>query len=244
MRTPTSEAPGATGLLVDDRMGTQILLHPGETFIIGRNGDLAFSDNPYLHRRFVLLSFHDDLWWITNVGTHLPLRVVDERTGATTVLTSEASVVIVSDRLLLVFEAGPTIYEIALTLANPPRPPAAVEHRGRDLTARPGRMNSEQILLLVAMAEPLLRYPGTGLDRIPSIQAVADRLGWPASKTNRKLDYLCQRLADDGVSGLVGDGRGLASNRRTRLVEYALDTRMITAESLVDLDEHLARTPS
>lgn len=222
----------APALLIDDRMGTEQLIQPDRTFTIGRAGDLAFHDNPYLHRQLIHLAFHDGFWWISNVGRRIPLKILDEYTGAPAVLRSGASDVIVAPRLLVVFEAGPTVYEIALRLTEPPQPPSFHEHGGRDLTAQPAELNVEQSMLLAAMAEPLLRYPGTGLDRIPSIQAVADRLGWSTTKTNRKLDYLCERLAEHGVTGLVGDGRGLAVNRRTRLVEYALDTRLITPKSL------------
>ncbi|MFT3660905.1 MAG: hypothetical protein QM809_05770 [Gordonia sp. (in: high G+C Gram-positive bacteria)] len=232
-----SPAPNGTpSLLIDDRMGTERSILPGETFTVGRDGDLSFRDNPYLHRKLIHLAFHHGLWWISNVGSRIPVKLLDERTGAPSILVSGASDVIVADRLLAVFEAGPTVYEVGVRLTAAPQPPTFVAPNGRDLTAQPGDLNPEQLLLLTAMAEPLLRYPGTGLDRIPSIQAVADRLGWPTTKTNRKLDYLCARLADDGVAGLVGGGKGLAVNRRTRLVEYALHTRLITEKSLRLLD--------
>lgn len=219
-------------LRIDDRMGSHHMIAPGQTFTVGRDGDLAFPDNPYLHRQLIHLAFHDRLWWISNVGRRIPVKVFDERTGAVSVLRSGASDVLVADRVVAVFEAGPTVYEIALRLSESPAPPSFEGDPGRVPTAQPRDLNAEQTMLLAAMAEPLLRYPGTGLDRIPSLHAVADRLGWSATKVNRKLDRLCERLADDGVTGLVGSGRGLAANRRTRLVEYALDTRLITADSL------------
>lgn len=225
----------APSLLINDRMGSEFRLSPGQIFTIGRTGDLPFPDNPYLHRQLIRLTFHDNLWWISNVGGRIALKLVDERTGAQSVLRSGGSDVIVANRLV-VFEAGPTTYEIAVQLTAPPQPPAIDRYAGRDITVQPGDLNLEQTMLLAAMAEPLLRYPGTGFDRIPSIQGVASRLGWSTTKTNRKLDYLCERLADDGVTGLVSEGKGLASNRRTRLVEYALDTGLITPSSLTLLD--------
>lgn len=236
-----SAATGIPSLRIDDRAGSQWLIVPGQSFLIGRTGDLSFDDNPYLHRRLLHLGFHDGFWWITNVGRRIPVRLRDERTGAPAVLPSGASTIVASDDVLLVFEAGPTVYEVAVGLTAAPSPPsplpsAADRETGRSFTAGPGNLNVEQLQLLVAMAEPQLRYPGTGLDRIPSIQAVAARLGWSVTKVNRKLDYLCERLADGGVSGLVSDGRGQAVNRRMRLVEYALYSRMITPESLVLLD--------
>lgn len=98
-------------------------------------------------------------------------------------------------------------------------------------------LTEDQKRLLAAMAEPQLRHPGTRLDQMPTIPAVAERLGWPVTKTNRQLDRLCEQLANGGVSGLVSDGRGTAVNRRVRLIAYALDTRLITGTSLSLLDE-------
>lgn len=88
----------------------------GQVFTVGREGDLAFPDNPYLHGRIVALAFHAGLWWISNVGRRLPVKVIDERTGAQTVLRSGTSDVIVSD-VLVVFEAGPTGFRQSLTRA-------------------------------------------------------------------------------------------------------------------------------
>jgi len=53
---------------------------------------------------------------------------------------------------------------------------------------------------------------------------------------NRKLDNVCEKLDKLGVEGLRG-GRGkLATNRRARLVEYAVATRLVSTDDLVLLD--------
>ena len=53
---------------------------------------------------------------------------------------------------------------------------------------------------------------------------------------NRKLDNVCEKLDKLGVDGLRG-GRGkLATNRRARLVEYAVATRLVSADDLALLD--------
>jgi len=44
---------------------------PDRSFTIGREGDLAVDDNPYLHRSFLEIAQRDGLWWLTNVGTRL-----------------------------------------------------------------------------------------------------------------------------------------------------------------------------
>jgi hypothetical protein len=54
---------------------------------------------------------------------------------------------------------------------------------------------------------------------------------------NRKLDNVCEKLDKIGVDGLRG-GRGrLATNRRARLVEYAVATRLVSVDDLALLDE-------
>ena len=53
---------------------------------------------------------------------------------------------------------------------------------------------------------------------------------------NRQLDNLCQKLAAFGVRGLHGDAENLAANRRARLAEYALATRLVTRADLSLLD--------
>ena len=65
----------------------------------------------------------------------------------------------------------------------------------------------------------------------------AERLGWKVTKFNRKLDNVCQKLADAGIRGLHGGPGKLASNRKSRLVEHALSTRMVTEADLVLLDD-------
>ena len=48
-----------------------------ETFVIGRGGDLDIDDNPYLHRRFLVLAHEGGLWWIANEGTRLSATLTD-----------------------------------------------------------------------------------------------------------------------------------------------------------------------
>ena len=71
---------------------------------------------------------------------------------------------------------------------------------------------------------------------IPSSQQAADRLSWTITRFNRKLDNVCQKFADAGIRGLHGGVGKLASNRKSRLVEHALSTKVVTADDLVLLD--------
>lgn len=102
-------------------------------------------------------------------------------------------------------------------------------------------MTRSQLLLVLALAEPVLKRAGTGAAEIPSSSSAAARLGWPLTKFNRKLDNVCEKLDRVGVRGLRGGrAEGAASNRRTALVEHAVSTLMVTAEDLPMLDEEHA----
>ena len=106
---------------------------------------------------------------------------------------------------------------------------------GRTTLGRPD-LTPDQRLLLVALAEDILRRGGRGQGSIPSSAAAAARLGWTLTKFNRKLDAICEKLTKSGVRGLSGQAGKLASSRRTRLVDHAVSTGLISAEQLVLLD--------
>ena len=97
-------------------------------------------------------------------------------------------------------------------------------------------MTPDQKLLVVALCESFLRTTYAGQGQIPSSAKAAERLGWTTTKFNRKLDNVCDKLNKMGVRGLVGSTGRTASNRRVRLVEYALAARLVTAEDIVWLD--------
>ena len=88
----------------------------------------------------------------------------------------------------------------------------------------------------LALAENSLRRAGTGASAVPTNAAAAERLGWPLTTFNRKLDTVCDKYSAAVVKGLRGGPGELATNRRARLVEYVLSARIITAEHLEVLD--------
>lgn len=92
---------------------------------------------------------------------------------------------------------------------------------------------------MLALSEPVLTGRGT-TSSIPSSQNAADRLGWSITRFNRKLDHVCERLTKYGVRGLHGGPDRLAVNRRARLVEHAVATRLVTADDLYRLADPAA----
>ena len=104
------------------------------------------------------------------------------------------------------------------------------------MTASNLPLTPSQRLLIVALAEPTLREPTAGL-QIPANKQTAARLHWTITKFNRKLDNVCAKLTKAGVAGLHGTPGNLAANRRRTLVEFALQSGLVTADDLDLIDE-------
>src|SRR5258708_37652332 len=71
------DAAGAPVLSIDF-CGEITRLDVERRFAIGRDADLTVDENPYLHRRFLEVSFHDGLWWLANTGSQLSATVSDD----------------------------------------------------------------------------------------------------------------------------------------------------------------------
>src|SRR5690606_16004299 len=112
----------------------------------------------------------------------------------------------------------------------------AIDDGAGDTTMGEITLTPDQLRLVLVLAEPALEGAGRSAAMLPSSSQAARRLGWTTRKFNRKLDHVCHKLAATGVRGLRGDLGQLASNRRARLVEYALGTRLVTRDDLVLLD--------
>jgi hypothetical protein len=211
---------------------------PTGEFVIGREGDLAVDDNPYLHRRFLTLVWQQGLWWLVNVGTQLSATISDNAGAVQAWLAPGGRVPLMFAHTTVLFTAGPTTYEIEIVCDDP------TFTLNQDLSSRgigettigPITLTPSQKQLIVALAEPLLRRDGTSISAIPSSKEAAARLGWELTRFNRKLDNVCDKFDRRGVRGLRGGPGQLASNRRGRLVEHAVTARVVTAADLALLD--------
>src|SRR5690625_637376 len=104
-----------TGMTVQvEFCGEWFDVNPDEAFLIGREGDLEIDDNPYLHRRFLTISRHDDLWWLENVGSRLSATVADADGNMQAWLAPGARLPLVFAHTSVLFTAGPTTYEIGI----------------------------------------------------------------------------------------------------------------------------------
>lgn len=210
---------------------------PGHDFTFGRAADLCVDEsNLYLHRVVGLLRSRDHTWWLHNVGEWLELEVRTVN-GNVHTMAADTRLAVVS-RCEVRFSAGNANYAIGLAPEEDPR----LREGFKVIADAPStnrfaviELNPEQRMLLAALCEHRLRPTGGG-ESLPANRQVALRLGWSITKFNRKLDYLCRRLASEGVAGLQGGRGGRATSRRERLVEHALTTGLISAADLVLLE--------
>ncbi|MFY9263658.1 MAG: hypothetical protein WBH82_06025 [Arcanobacterium sp.] len=220
-------------------VGEWFHVDPNEPFLIGREGPLELDDNPYLHRKFIVISYQDGLYWIDNLGSRLSATLADENGQTQAYLSPGARLPLVYARTTLLFTAGPTTYEMTIVNDEPAYAPTVTVLEDEDTgqtTIGPVELTPSQELLVLALSEPVLTGRGT-TSSIPSSALVAEKLGWPLTRFNRKLDHVCEKLTRHGVRGLHGGPEKLAVNRRARLVEYAVATRLVTADELFKLDD-------
>jgi hypothetical protein len=215
-------------------------------FIIGREGDLEIDDNPYLHRHFLELRHRDGLWWLANVGVRLAATISSAGGAVQSWLSPGARMPLVFERSVIVFTAGPVTYELSLHTEEAPYEVSRQVQAtmSGETTVMPVSFTPLQKQLMVALAEPMLRREGVSMNELPSSSAAAQRLGWTMSKFNRKLDNVCDKLDRMGVQGLRGGAGKLATNRRARLVEYAVTSHVVTRADLPLLDDAALRNAS
>lgn len=213
---------------------------PDEVVTFGRSADIELDDaNQYMHRIVGTFFFKDNVWWLANKSRHGQLTLVGN-TGRLTRLPPDAVSALTEPSGLLRFDAGPSTYELGWTLPeqDPLMPPTVdIAGEAEDETTQFGivPLNDEQRLLLLALSEKCLEDSSASTSDLPPNAAVAHRLGWSAKKLDRKLDYLCARLASEGVRGLRGEKGFEAIDRRSRLVEHVISSGMIRAEELSSL---------
>jgi hypothetical protein len=220
--------------------GEEFPVVEGQQLTIGRCGDVEIDDNPFLHRTFLVLLEQAGLWWLSNVGSTLSATVADDSGRLQTWLAPGTRIPLTVNRTVVWFTAGPTTYDFEI-IADAPA--SFVDAPGQvqpdpfgELTVGRVSFTPDQKLLMVALCEGSLAGGRPGASHIPSSAAAAARIGWTITRFNRKLDNVCQKLADAGTRGLHGGVGRLANNRKSRLIEHALATRLVTAHDLVLLD--------
>lgn len=212
--------------------------HPND-FHIGRESDLVIDENPYLHRRFLRIYEDFGMWWLANVGNLLSATVTDATGQVQAWLAPGARLPIVFPQIQVLFSAGSTTYEFTIHSADDYyQASGAIMGTGGQTTMEPVPLTTTQRLLVVSLAEQVLRQDSPGRGEIPTSAEAAARLHWSMTTFNRKLDNVCDKLDKVGVQGLRGGKGNLATNRRLRLVEYAVATRLVSKDDLYLLEKN------
>lgn len=211
----------------------------------GREADLVIDEsNPFMHRRVGRFLSHQGLWWLRNEGRRTELTIVRDSGALTTLPPGDASA-LSGEGGAVRFDAGASSYELHYVLERSPELPMSATAEVPSAQATRDfaiiSLNDEQRLLLAALCERRLADPHADRTELPPNADVAHQLGWSIKKFDRKLDYVCSRLADEGVRGLRG-GKGIeAFDRRANLVDHALASGLISAPDLDALREHRLR---
>lgn len=228
----------AIGAALDvDFGGRRQRIPAGTTFVIGRGADLAMDDNQYVHRRFLELDQREGIWWLSNVGSRLTASVASADGMAQSLLAPGESTPLVFPATTVMFTAGPTTYEVELLVETPFYQVSTPWTSTADDADVAGLLSPVQRIVLTALSEPMLRFAAQGSVRLPAMEDVADRLGWPAGKLERRVGNLCDKFARHGVRGVTRDAAGGVSDSvRSRLVEHAVGARIVTSDDLELLD--------
>jgi hypothetical protein len=228
---------GSAAQLVVEFAGDERVLEPGDELTFGRSADLVIDENRYLHRVLGKFTYGKGTWWLTNLGSAIPVTVSDVAGPSFARVAPGSTIAVSFDSATITFEAGGSNYELRVDVLGP----VAGADVDVDLdgiaddevttTASSLPLTDEQRLLLVALAEAQLLDPSSTID-LPTNRQVASRLGWTLTKYNRKLDGLCRKFAAAGVSGLHGSTDALARDRRVRLVDHVVHAGVVTAADL------------
>jgi hypothetical protein len=233
-----------TAPLVIEFCGELTEVEPGQDLTFGRAADLVVDENPHLHRVLGRLQHWGGLWWLTNEGRSITMVVADEGSRSSAIVAPGSRIALTFRDAAIRFRAGVTDYALFLRVPAPAEPGVPAD----DDTLVDGAegddesyvdtigigdlpLTDEQRLLLIALAEPALRDPHGGAE-LPANRAVAHRLGWSITKFNRKLDNLCNRFSAAGIGGLRGSVDQLATDRRRRLVDHAIESGLVTEADL------------
>jgi hypothetical protein len=222
-----------------DFIGEVTAVAPGRELTFGRQADLHVDDNRHLHRVLGRFWSRGDAWWLTNEGRSITIQIADADSRSNVQLAPGSEIALSFPNSILRFRAGVTDYEIVVRVPDrdaddtddPDDPLDADDEEGETIALGDLMLTDEQRLLLLALGEGTLRDPH-GTEELPTNRAVARRLGWSITKFNRKLDNLCDRFTKLGVGGLRGSIDQLATDRRRRLVEHAVESGLIDRRQL------------
>lgn len=199
-----SKHPAGPRLRVDDLIGNQLLLSPGQEITIGRAGDfLVGDDDEFLHRTLLVLWFNGHGWMVRNIGSRLIVQIEPRGRDAYTQVSlgPGAEAPLLPGPSAAIFSTADRTYEVHIDVENAGNRAPDVRPGGIGAPDTQGNWNpnGEQQELLSAMAEPLARHHGVQDSDLYSVRELAKMLGWTEKKTNSKIERIVGSLANTGV---------------------------------------------
>jgi len=197
-------------------------------------------DNLQLHRDLGRVSFRDGGWWLANTGSRVVLKLRKPDRDEDMIVEPELGTDLPNGVSTLGFVAGRAHYAICIEISDLPRsaedaadltPPSGVT------TVKPGDrvvLTVAQRRVLVLMCEPCLRATGGQVWSVPGNQELADRLGIKEGTIERHVGDLYERFSADNVPGLLRVSGQPVSERRRKLVEFAVRAGHVTRFDLAD----------
>lgn len=190
-------------LLYDDLVGTRVSIAPGQQVILGRAGNIPLgADDSAMHRHFLQLWNQQGAWYIRNIGSFITARLIARGSNRFVPqrLSPQTTLPIPPGEVGVTFDTKNMAYEIALTNAAPPPRYEHTPVPDAPFTAEGFEPNAEQLLLLRALAEPLWRDPSAEAHVVvPSVDQLAEQLGWTAKQTNQRMQRIVDALERAGV---------------------------------------------
>ncbi len=219
-------------------------LGPDDSLTFGRQADLTVDDdNQYLHRLLGRFEHRQSVWWLVNTGTRIPLVVQDLTSRSQVTLAPGREMAMTFPNAAVQFQAGRSNYEFEVSLGvenesvlNDLAALDDLSDDGATIGIGDLPLTDDQRRLIVVLSEATLRSSSVDI-LLPTNRAAAHRLGWTITRFNRKLDNVCERLSKAGVRGLRGGAGSLATDRRTTLVDHAIQSGLVTVDDLVMLEE-------
>lgn len=216
-------------------------LGPDEVLTFGREADLTLDeDNQYLHRLLGRIEHRQGVWWLINTGSRVPLVVQDLTSRSQVTLAPGREMAMTFPNAAVQFQAGRSNYEFEVSIGVENDSLLAdlddLAEDGATIGIGDLPLTEDQRRLIVVLAEATLRSSSVEIN-LPTNRAAAHRLGWTITRFNRKLDNVCERLSKAGVSGLRGGVGALATDRRTTLVDHAIQSGLVTVDHLELLEE-------
>lgn len=190
-------------LLVEDNDHNQLTLSPRQEVTVGRGADFPVGvDDPAMHRRFLHIWNSNGDWLVQNVGKQITARIHPE--GNIQFLPQRLApgdfAYIPAGKSSIGWATKNAQYAVTLTNASVIKRPQVKPSNDFRATAENFLPSPEQKQLLDALAKPVRDNPFAELHTVvPTIDVLADELGWTKKKTEQKILRIVDALERAGV---------------------------------------------